>query len=405
MRKVVRMNLRHGRHATAVAVIAAVACVITLTGCKMAPPKQTAVMKKSDIRLTVDAQLLRIRIRALIDPLCGIIEETADSIIAGSTDPRIRREALVWKLDAVPAMREAIFRPDALGALFDSAAFAAQMVNYFESGRGRELLGDHADTALEAALWIQSYLSETAIELTVDGSISIGESFIDDWAAEHPIEGSIAGRETVLNHVTELKRKAGLGGMKLVGSVAVTLDDLGRRIEVYSDQLLRQWRWQVELIAMDLEIEYGAHPTIAGLPALMESVNHALKVTETLPELVGREREAAIAAIDTQLTRVLEFMNSERNEVLEHLTAERFAVLEEMERVRVETILELKSELELTRAMIREEREAALDEAGTLATDAIDHAIYRLAQLVAAVVLVLLVAGGIAVTLIRRRNG
>jgi hypothetical protein len=246
-------------------------------------------------------------------------------------------------------------------------------------------------------------ITDAAVQMTADGSIDIGRQFIDEWAGSHPITGSISGRETVLNHVTSIKRQAGLGGMKLVGKVAVSLDDLSRRLEVYSDQMMRQWRWQVELMILDLEIAYGSHPTLASMPELIESTRNALKITETLPELAASEREAMIAALDSQIAQVLEFTSIESNEVLEYFTAERLAVLEELERIRLETIDELRAELELTRTMIRGEREATVEDAGALAADVIDHAFERLAQLVAAVVVVLLIAGGIAVALLRRR--
>lgn len=47
-----------------------------------------------------------------------------------------------WKLNAIPAAQTAAFQFDPLVGLFDLWAFSAQMREFFESGRGRDLFDD-----------------------------------------------------------------------------------------------------------------------------------------------------------------------------------------------------------------------------------------------------------------------
>src|SRR5262245_19742585 len=82
-------------------------------GCVVTPPAQKsdpAVHPGGDI--AVSFEQARLRMRALVGPLSGDIIESADRIMAGTTDPAVKRAALLWKIEAVPALREALFRPD-----------------------------------------------------------------------------------------------------------------------------------------------------------------------------------------------------------------------------------------------------------------------------------------------------
>jgi len=59
------------------------ALLVTGTGCRMALSERTIeaqVHTQQDI--TVTRNQIRLRMRAMVDPICGAIEQTADAIIA-----------------------------------------------------------------------------------------------------------------------------------------------------------------------------------------------------------------------------------------------------------------------------------------------------------------------------------
>jgi hypothetical protein len=58
-----------------------------------------------------------------------------------TTNQTIRREALLWKIQAVPIMRETLFHANPYIALGDTWVFLTQMDGYFQSGPGRQALG------------------------------------------------------------------------------------------------------------------------------------------------------------------------------------------------------------------------------------------------------------------------
>lgn len=82
-------------------------------GCTVAPTAHkytNEIHPREDIVAT--QQHMRLRMRALAEPLSGEIVASADRIIAGTNKRAVQREALLWQIEGVPAIREAAFRPD-----------------------------------------------------------------------------------------------------------------------------------------------------------------------------------------------------------------------------------------------------------------------------------------------------
>ena len=158
--------------------------------------------------LAVNVQQVRLRIRALVEPYCGTIVESADRISAITTNRAIQREALLWKIEAVPAMREALFRPNPFVAILDTWVLILQMTDYFEKGHGQADLGDAAPIAATTCKYLEGELAGVAASMSRSGNVDDVRKFARQWAAEHPIRHSIAGRESTLSHVTERKIQA-----------------------------------------------------------------------------------------------------------------------------------------------------------------------------------------------------
>jgi hypothetical protein len=110
--------------------VLAVVSAIAATGCRFAAPErktQPGGHAQKDIALTQNQ--IRLRMRGLVGPMCGEIEQAADQVAAGTTNSIVQRAALEWKIEAVPAMREALFQPDPFTALTDTWALCNQMAD------------------------------------------------------------------------------------------------------------------------------------------------------------------------------------------------------------------------------------------------------------------------------------
>src|SRR5262245_25138668 len=110
------------RALTRVVLIATCAMLLS-TGCKLsirkkAPTGSATAHSVKDIAVTPNQ--IRLRMRSLVEPFAGEIEQTADTIVAGTSDRSVKRAAILWKIEGVPAMRGALFQPDPFMAVFDT---------------------------------------------------------------------------------------------------------------------------------------------------------------------------------------------------------------------------------------------------------------------------------------------
>jgi hypothetical protein len=69
---------------------------------------------------------LRIRMQELSVLCAGIIEKSGDEIIALTNDPVVKRKALLWKMNSIPAVYKAFYNPKPLIAMLDSWRLACR---------------------------------------------------------------------------------------------------------------------------------------------------------------------------------------------------------------------------------------------------------------------------------------
>jgi hypothetical protein len=379
------------------------ACLILLalagSGCRIVLPKYKSYAKvhpQQDI--VANSEQMRLRMRAHVQPLTGVIVSAADQIMAGTTNRAIRRQALLWKIDAVPALREALFLPSPVAAVFDAWVMTFQMTDYFDKGPGKEGLGEAHAIAVTTCQHLETELARLAASVTISGDVSKARAFAKQWAADHPMRQSIAGRESILIQVTDMEIAASFSTTEAAGYLTVTLDDLNRRLEIYSAQLPEQARWQAELFAMDAAQDYqvekaiplaeravkSSEQAVTAVDRLAPAVERVAVVAESAPKIIADERGAAIKAMQEELSHTLTFIQEERIATLKHLTAERIAAVQDL------------------RDTVVQERKTLTQDLDRMSVKVVDHAFLRAAQL-CAVVLVVLFAAIVALMFLARR--
>jgi hypothetical protein len=358
--------------------------------------------------------------RSLVEPFAGEIEQTADTIIAGTSDRSVKRAAIQWKIEGVPAVRGALFQPDPFTAVFDTWVLTNQMANYFESGPGRAALASAAPLAVETSRRMEQELTDVATTFTISKDVSKVRATAKQWAVDHPIRYAIRDRETALSRVTERDVGVEWTAGEVIAEMATTADDLHREIQIYSNHLFRQARWEAELLKLDLRTEElmplaeravtSGERAVVTLDALTPSIktaadaaskaadaasNAASKVPADIPTLVTSERIAAVDAINEDLKRTLTFLQGERIAALLQISEERIAAMKHLSEERV--------------AILKEVREIAANERLALSQDieqasykVVDRAAWRLAQIVAATLVSVLLSALILLFIIRK---
>ena len=378
------MNRHHQEILQLRIILGALLLGLAVGGCSFAMPEhkmKASVHEQKDVAATYNQ--IRLRLRAMVGPACGEIELAADQIIAGTTNAAVKRAALLWKIEGVPALRAALFQPDPYTAQFDSWVLCYQMVDYFETGPGMAALGESSPIAVTACRRLEEQMNQVAASMTISGDVTKGRTFAKNWAGSHPIKHSISDRETTLSRVLERDIGGALSTGQVVAEVTTTVDDLNRRLEIYSDQVVRQARWEAELFKSDLMTELpvaqalplaeravkSAEQAVASVDRLAPVVERAVVVLEETPKVISAERQAAVKSVQDELTRTILFVQEQRAAALKDLhgamTEERVALTQDIEQISLKVV---------------------------------DHAFWRATQLLAAALVILAI--GLAMVLI-----
>lgn len=341
--------------------------MLALIGCQAQPRKTMLdrVETKSGKKLQTTSAELRLKTHHAAQPLSGIIEAHADMVLADTTDPAVRKNALLWKINAIPAIQQAAFQPDPFLAFLDLWVLSVQMRLFFVEGPGKDALGKWHSLAVKGAQKVESIVESMAREISGDGEISAAEEKIEAWGRDHPIESLHFIRPSLTILLAAEIGGQDLGTFEIVEAVAVGVADLSQQMSAYADYLPKQARWQTELLLESLTASEKIDQALSEFVRVSQDIDRLTALAETAPDTVAKERaiilkalardlDRALAVLDTQRRATLEVLEKERLAVMEDvkteragmsadITAERIAVLKEIERQRKETLAKLEA--------------------------------------------------------------
>ncbi len=196
-----------------------------------AAKKEEGFFKNPD-GIEISKAELRIRVRSLAIPFSGIIEDAADGIIADTTDPEIRKLALLWKINGIPAMQAALFQAKPLAALLDAWALTIQTSNSLQSGPASNLPDEVKARAMKAVTMMESEILGIANLLGPSDAVGELRADVETWARNHPITTSQTTRTPTSGELARLTADNKIGLRKTVVAVNETMDDLASRMDV-----------------------------------------------------------------------------------------------------------------------------------------------------------------------------
>ena len=127
-----------------VALMRTAACLAlsSLVACASLGKKSTQPDLKPwpEIRPDFRVETLRLRMYEYSITFAAEVDLAATAIEQRAADSTVRRNALLWRVRAIPEMRKACFRLEPVSALVDAWIFARQMDQLFSRRRGRRRL-------------------------------------------------------------------------------------------------------------------------------------------------------------------------------------------------------------------------------------------------------------------------
>jgi hypothetical protein len=371
-----------------------------LTGCR-APEKTGNLPSAAILEGGITADQLRLLDNQYVMEFSGRVERTADEMIAGATNLEVRHNALLWKINAIPAAFQAASHADPITAHVDLAVLVNQMLYFFDTGPGSDLFGVYQPLAVQASLDLRERLRTIeALLVASEEDIEAARDFIQRHVREHPLENIYFSRASIVPKYVAAVRERKRGLFEVVGDVTETLEGLNALLAVYAEYLPKQGRWQAELMLAEVP-ERALLPHFSeNFESITRSTDRLSKTLEQIPDLIREERATVLEEIDRERIAALKAISEERIAVLNAIREERTSFQEFVKEERA-TVLEAvsterKAAIEEAAELVRSEREIVLKETAVLVektTDSaaghaeklIDHLMWRVLQLLALV--------------------
>ncbi len=373
----------------------ALTALVTVAGCSTSAPQQTQLMKKTD--LTVSSAQLQVQVRSLAGRFSGLMEEAGEEVLEQTDDPAMRRRALLWLTNGIPAMQHALFRPDPLAALLDGWFLVAQMHFYFEEQAPDDLPQNFAEIAIRMLDTMEGDIKDIVIRAGSANSYKTGRQLVYDAARKYPIDSSFASRQGSTIVLSEFTARAGSGALKSIGSLTETMDDLIARFDLHAEYLPKQARWQAQLMMIDegYDTVGPSLEHLAYLEVVAGQIDRLTPIVEALPDLVAEERVAVLEALDAELTRILSFIDQQRMALMhEDVRSEREAVLIAIREERIAVLAAIAEERRIVLDALREERVATFSDLDELMDKAFTREVNKL--FIRALILIAILLGGFA---------
>ncbi len=322
--------------------------VALCAACSTTPPPQTALIASSDVDMsTVE---LRLRVYGFAEEFANGIVRAADQILESTQDAAVSRTAVRWKINTVATTQLTAFGLDPLAAFYDMWALAIQMRQFFEIGAGQEAFGPDQGIALETTRGLERRAYEFAASLSSTGQVrDTIRRDVEAYAAANPLTDVNFVRETATHEFAGELAADRTSGLAVLGDLSVQVGDLSERMKYYAASLPEQFRWQSELLFLDIISDYQIGQFLDDVTVVGEAAERLAVLADSLPALVDAQAAAAIRAmslevaaslreVDRQRLETLDALTAERLAVMERLTAERLAVMEELAAITAGTV-------------------------------------------------------------------
>ncbi|GEM_PF-3558835 len=312
---------------------------------------------------------MRMAVRSYYSYFSGEVIRSADSIIASTSDDRIKAEAIRWKIGATSACAKRVYQTDSEIALVDTWLLTKQM-DSFITNRGDSLFGDLSSIASDCASQLYLQMDDLAVSVTKREKYQQLASFVEKQPVPDELYNwqfvSIDTRPLLIAHLQVPDSTY----LTTVGTGAEVVNDFTDRISAYNEQIKSQLAWEKDLVVLLLNNDSIAEPYLSRIDSLSTMLNRLAIVAKESPEMMGiiavRMRE--------ELTPVIHDFNSGMSYNLNQLKQEREA---------------LQSYFDEQRLLIRDDLQASGKELIRETTDNLIRLVKRVSWMIILLVIVL----------------
>src|SRR5262249_28299475 len=335
-------------------------------GCASGTSRKTLSVKSAK-NLKSSAAELSARNQSLLARYSAEIETAADKVIFESPSACARRQALVWKAEAIPVLQPSLLNIDRVTAVFDAWTYVFQMKAYMEQPAVKQRFGESYPVVDETLQKMDADMQELVRAAAPSADLAALRQKAVSWAEAHPIQGGLAGRESVDADVIRKLGESELGTMASIKALGESLGDLTARLDVYNAYLPKQARWQEELLLSDLARTPQVGALMSNFTTLTDALAKTSVTVERMPELSAEMRKA----VETERLAIQDFVRAEREQAFNSVAQERAALISGVGRQRLAITADLRGERQIVLQALHNEREAAINDVRTAGDQAL----------------------------------
>ena len=296
--------VRTGRqHGSRVALMRMAACLAlsSLAACASLGKKPTQPDLKPwpEIRPDFRVESLRARMHEYSITFAAEVDLAATAIERRAADSTVRRNALLWRVRAIPEMRKACFRLEPISALVDAWIFARQMDQLFSEGAGAGAFGTFQPEAVEVSRRLVDQMRE------IGGSIAVSPRQGTSSSTDSSIRGSpnilsMTSRSSANLRLPASRNNSRARGdmFQSVGTMEELAVSLSQQARIYLADLPRQVRGEVDLMRADILPSEDFASMQGDLHMSAAAADRIAATAEALSPLVLNERRIVLDEIE-----------------------------------------------------------------------------------------------------------
>jgi hypothetical protein len=335
--------------------------MLVLCGCASRSTRKTSSIKQAK-NVEISASELSSRNQSLLALYSSEIEGAADNIILESPSPVARREALVWKAEAIPVLQTSLLNTDPVVAVADTWAFIYQMSAYMQQMAVKNRLGVFQSVPTDTLRKMDSEMEQLVLTAAPSADINDLRHKIDLWAAAHPVQGALSGRQSADTDLIRRTYEDDLGALASIKALQEGLGDITVRLDSYNSYLPKQGRWQAELLVGDLARDPQLGAAMSNFAIFTQALNRTSSNLDRVPELAARAREVALGDIDGQRVAAQSFLREERLQTIDALTQERINAMADLRIERLAATADLRGERQIVLDAVHQEEANAVSD-------------------------------------------
>jgi hypothetical protein len=292
----------------------AVAIILAAAGCVMPGDKSTRARLASVAATNVSKEELHDVLDQFADTFEAAIRQASDQITARNPDRRTRRLVLMWQMQLIPMLRDAVNQDDAIRGFLDAWTLCVRMRQFLTEGDGRDLFGAAQPIAAAAAERCEADIEHIAATYLPRERVTATRDAIIELAGKFPLRGEFSGaavrtavqqadkENAVLQSVLNLPM-APFRAFEGIDRGAVAIQgftQVAARMTDVVQGLPQDLRLQSELLAMQMEDLESVQSAMTSFRQLSESSARLAAVAERLPEELRRELAQAMEDLDAR---------------------------------------------------------------------------------------------------------